>query len=108
MDLASHRDALLELTGPSSVLWTAKTEMALVLLCTVPSGDAEIVKVRDDISARLRLPSGNSSRALRPSVVHSDRAVGQDAARLVYVGDGRNDPQCRPSVFYNPFFPPRE
>ena len=37
-------------------------------------------------------------------MIHGDRAVGQDAARLVYVGDGRNDPQCRPSVFYNPFF----
>ena len=44
-----------------------------------------------------------SSRALRPAVIHADRGVGKDATRLVYVGCGRNDPQQRPSVFFNPF-----
>ena len=78
--------------------------MALVLLCTVPLGIAEVVGIRGLISSRLRLPRMRSSRGLRPAVVHSDRPVGQDAARLLYVGCGRNDPQGRPSVFFNPFF----
>ena len=78
--------------------------MALVLLCTVPSGDPEIVRVRNTISSRLRLPRMKTSRSLRPAVVHSDRPVGQDASRLIYVGCGRNDPQSRPSPFFNPFF----
>ena len=78
--------------------------MALVLLCTVPSGLDEVVHLRGELSSRLRLPLTRASRALRPAVVHSDRPVGQDAARLIYVGCGRNDPQQRPSVFFNPFF----
>ena len=78
--------------------------MALVLLCTVPSGDPEIVRVRGVLSSRLRLPKVRSSRALRPAVLYADREVGQDASRLVYVGCGRNDPQSRPSPFFNPFF----
>ena len=78
--------------------------MALVLLCTVPSGLAEVIGVRGSLISRLRLPRMETSRALRPAVVHSDRSVGQDAARLIYVGCGRNDPQGRPSVFFNPFF----
>ena len=78
--------------------------MALVLLCTVPSGLDEVVHLRGGLSSRLRLPLTRASRALRPAVVHSDRPVGQDAARLIYVGCGRNDPQQRPSVFFSPFF----
>ena len=78
--------------------------MALVILCTVPSGLDEVVHLRGELSSRLRLPLARASRALRPAVVHSDRPVGQDAARLIYVGCGRNDPQQRPSVFFNPFF----
>ena len=78
--------------------------MALVLLCTVPSGDPEIVRVRSVLSSRLRLPEVKGSRALRPAVLHADREVGQDASRIVYVGCGRNDPQSRPSPFFNPFF----
>ena len=78
--------------------------MALVLLCTVPSGCFDVVEVRSVIVERLRLPQTLRSRSLRPVVVHADRPVGQDASRLVYVGDGRNDPQGRPSMFFNPFF----
>ena len=78
--------------------------MALVLLCTVPSGAPDVVEVRGVLSSRLRLPRMRASRALRPAVVHGDRFVDQDATRLVYVGCGRNDPQSRPSVFFNPFF----
>ena len=77
--------------------------MALVLLCTVPSGEPEIVSIRSVLSSRVRLPSMKTSRALRPAVVHANRGVGEDATRLVYVGCGRNDPQRRPSVFFNPF-----
>ena len=79
-------------------------DMALVLLCTVPSGECEVVSVRNELSSRLRPLRPANSRSLRPSVIHADRAVGQDASRLLYVGGGRNDPQSRPSVFYNPFF----
>ena len=78
--------------------------MALVLLCTVPTGDPAIVNVRSELIARLYLPEFEGSRALRPGVIHADRPVGEDAARLVYAGDGRNDPQGRPSMFFNPFF----
>ena len=78
--------------------------MALVLLCTVPSGSPEVVRIRSILSSRLRLPPVQFSRALRPAVLHADHPVGQDAARLVYVGGGRNDPQGRPSAFFNPFF----
>ena len=73
--------------------------MALVLMCTVPSGDHEIAVVRGLFGEQLRLPPVLGSRSLRPVVVHADRPVGQDASRLVYVGCGRNDPQSRPSVF---------
>ena len=81
-----------------------RPDMALVLMCTVPSGAHEIVEIRSLISSRLRLPESECSRSLRPAVVHADRPVGQDASRLVYIGCGRNDPQGRPSVFFNPFF----
>ena len=77
--------------------------MALVLLCTVPSGDREVVRVRGDLASRFRAPTSKLSRPLRPSVINSDEPVGQDAARLLYVGCGRTDPQRRPSAFYNPF-----
>ena len=86
-----------------SALWTVRPDMALVLLCTVPSGLAEVIGVRGSLISRLRLPRMETSRALRPAVVHSDRSVGQDAARLIYVGCGRNDPQGRPSVFFQSF-----
>ena len=101
---ALHEEALQNLIGPDAQLWSVRPDMALVLLCTVPSGDPEIVKVRGVLSSRLRLPPAFGSRSLRPAVVHADRPVGQDASRLVYVGCGRNDPQLRPSVFFNPFF----
>ena len=78
--------------------------MACVLLATVPSGEVELVRLRSELSSRLRLPRLNVSRALRPAILHGDRPVGQDASRLVYVGCGRNDPQGRPSPYYNPFF----
>ena len=78
--------------------------MALVLLCSVASGAHDIVVLRELIVEQLRLPPVLGSRSLRPAVVHADRPVGQDASRLVYVGCGRNDPQSRPSVFFNPFF----
>ena len=74
-----------------------------MLLATVPSGDSEIVRVRNELISRLHLPAFKVSRALRPAVVHADRPVGQDASRLLYVGDGRNDPQGRPSRCFNPF-----
>ena len=74
--------------------------MALVLLCTVPSGCFDVVEVRSVIVERLRLPQTLRSRSLRPVVAHADRPVGQDASRLVYVGDGRNDPQGRPSMLF--------
>ena len=77
--------------------------MALVLLCTVPSVEPEVVQLRGILSSRLRLPPVKFSRALRPAVLHADRQVGQDAGRLIYVGGGRNDPQGRPSQFFNPF-----
>ena len=78
--------------------------MALLLLCTVPSGEEEVVRVRSELSSRLRLPAFRASRSMRPAVVHLNRPVGQDAARLIYVGSGKNDPQQRPSIWYNPFF----
>ena len=93
-----------DLIGPSAPLWQARPEMALVLLCTVPSGEPEIVSIRREISERIRRPAWRASRALRPTTIHADRSIGQDASRLIYVGDGRNDPQSRPSQFSNPFF----
>lgn len=78
--------------------------MALALLCTMPSGCQEIDELRGLIAEQLRLPPVLASRSLRLVAVHAERPVGQDAARLLYVGCGRNDPQSRPSVFYNPFF----
>ena len=92
------------LIGPDAQLWSVRPQMALVLLCTVPSGAPEIVEVRSLLSSRVRLPPSFGSRSLRVALVHSDRPVGQDASRLMYVGCGRNDPQLRPSVFFNPFF----
>ena len=89
---------------PDSELWVAGPSMALVLLCIVPSGDEEVVRIRSELSSRLRLPRLKWSRALRPAVIHLDRSIGEDASRLLYVGSGRNDPQSRPSVFCNPFF----
>ena len=80
--------------------------MALVLLCIVLSEDPEIALVRGKLSSRLRFPTMKASRTLLPAVVHADRSVGQDAARLVYAGSGRNVPQGRPSVLFNPFFYP--
>ena len=77
--------------------------MAVVLLLTVPSGESEVVRARNELASRLHLPAFKASRALRPAVIHLDRPVGQDASRLLYVGDGRNDPQGRPSRFFNPF-----
>ena len=77
--------------------------MALLLLATVPSGDPEIVLVRDELLRRLHLPGAKASRALRPAVIHDIRPVGQDASRLIYVGCGRSDPQGRPSPFCSPF-----
>ena len=62
------------------------------------------MSLRSSLSSRLRLPDLGTSRALRPATVHAGRPVGQDAGRLVYIGGGRNDPQCRPSHFFNPFF----
>ena len=78
--------------------------MACMLLATVPSGDAELVRLRSELISRLRIPRSAVSRSLRPAILHGDRPVGQDASRLVYVGCGRNDPQGRPSPYYNPFF----
>ena len=78
--------------------------MACVLLATVPSGQFELVGLRSELSSRLRLPRSNVSRSLRPAILNGDRPVGQDASRLIYVGCGRNDPQGRPSPYYNPFF----
>ena len=90
--------------GPDAPLWRVAPQMALVLLCSVASGAHEIVVLRELIVEQLRLPPVLGSRSFRPVVVHADRPVGQDASRLLYVGCGRNDPQSRPSVFYNPFF----
>ena len=73
--------------------------MALVLLCTVPSGEPEVVSIREELTSRLRIPQPLISRSLRPSLIHCKRAIGQDASRLVYMGDGLNDPQRRPSIF---------
>ena len=78
--------------------------MACVLLATVPSGEVEIMELRSELISRLRIPRSKASRSLRPAVLHGDRPVGQDASRLIYVGCGRNDPQLRPSPYYNPFF----
>ena len=93
-----------ELIGPDARLWSVAPQMALVLMCSIPSGSYEVVVLRELISEQLRLPPVLGSRSLRPAVVHADRPVGQDASRLVYVGCGRNDPQSRPSVFFKPFF----
>ena len=92
-----------DLIGDGAPLWAAKPEMAFVLLATVPSGEPEIVRLREELISRLHLPALKASRSLRPAVIHSDRPTGQDASRLVYVGCGRNDPQGRPSQFFNPF-----
>ena len=99
-----HQEALDYLIGPSSDLWSERPELACVLLATVPSGDVELVQLRSELTSRLRMPRSSVSRSLRPAVIHGDRPVGQDASRLIYVGCGRNDPQGRPSPYYNPFF----
>ena len=93
-----------DLICPDAQLWSVAPQMSLALLCTIPSGSQEIVELRCLIADQLRLPPAWGSRSLRPVVVHANRPVGQDAARLLYVGCGRNDPQSRPSIFYNPFF----
>ena len=64
------------LIGPDAQLWSVAPQMALVLMCTVPSGDHEIVVVRGLLSEQLRLPPVLGSRSLRPAVVHANRPVG--------------------------------
>ena len=76
--------------------------MALVLLSSVPSGDARVVDTRHRIQAHISSPSLPSLLPGSISLHHSS-AQGPFSGHRLYIGFGFTDPQSRPSCFANPF-----
>ena len=95
---------LQHLTGEESPLWVACPEMRLVLLATIPSGNPQVVRIRDEIIA-LQVPPDLPMQTVQgnPCVRHVSGAFHKYSSPLVYVGYGSTDCQSRPSQYANPY-----
>ena len=92
------------LTGEDGPLWEACPNMRLVMLATIPSGDPQIMRIRDEIIA-LQVPPDLPMQTVQgnPSIRHVHSAFHKYSSPLVYVGYGSTDCQGRPSQYANPY-----
>ena len=90
------------MTGDHQVM-TRRPEMALVLLASIPSGDPEVVVLRDrlvNLLGPIPIPPVRPGRAM---CVHCDATDRAWPSGVIYTGCGRLDVQGRPSPYCNPF-----
>ena len=93
------------LTGLEGILWDVSPAMALVLLASVPSGDPQIARVRNDLLAIMPMPNEpNTGYCLPPIVRHIGGDFHKYSSPLIYVGFGPSDIQSRPSQYANPYY----
>ena len=83
-------------------MWEAHPELGLVMLSSVPSGDAQVVVLRHQLQALLACPPLPRVAPGAIALQHSS-ASGPYHGNFVYIGFGHTDPQGRPAPFANPF-----
>ena len=90
--------------GVHGALWGCAPEAALVLAASMPSGDPQICRIRDELSSIVPFPNDPRSTILvMPTLRHVSGPFHSFPLPLLYIGHGHSDIQSRPSQWSNPY-----